>query len=117
MPNKFLDHGLQQNKRRELPNSDSKQGFVDAVRNNQAGLALSYLVNLLNNIVDEVRGLGSRITEIENHLFGKEEVAAEAEVEESAPVAEEPAKAEPVAKKPRRTSTAKQAADESESQD
>ncbi len=118
MFNKFLDHGLQPDKKKELPNEDFKQGFLDAVRNNQAGLALSYLTAVLNEIVDDVWNLAGRVRDIENHIFGDVDAPTEPDVvvEAVAPVVDEPVKAEPVAKKPRRTTTAK-VANESESQD
>lgn len=119
MFNKFLDHGLQEDKKKELPNEDFKQGFLDAVRNNQPGLALTYLTAVLNEIVGEIKSVAGRLGTIEEHLFGDTSDDGEPDVEEPAdvPVVEEPVEAESVAKKPRRTSTAKQVANESESQD
>ena len=63
MSNQFLDTGLK-DRAREMPNPDPKQGFIDAVKNAQPRLAMSYLINVLNIMGEEINELKSKISEL-----------------------------------------------------
>lgn len=84
MPNEFLDIGLK-DKKRAMPNENHKEGFVDAVKNAQPRLAMSYLTEVINELADEVRVLAERVLRLEGDQDAEkieelpEEVVAEVE--------------------------------------